>query len=813
MFIRVFLSALLVVFGANEANKAFAAVAGGISQTQAPQIQYKPNATTIRYAFVFDGPSDKNDKVLEQFKKTITKSNAPDYRAVFPKELVFVGSWTPQSVKAASDRALASNATMVISLGSTSSKYLSELKNKQKFVITIDQYGLKDLGEGFFNPVQQSAKGILVFRQLVNFNKVAILMNENFYKTRKNWNELIAQKIPGVNFVVISATDDVKKTLASIPKDCDAVVLTPLFNMSTKARQELINTLNTRKIPTYSTLGREDVQMGALLGSGAYDLDRKVAEASIVNIRGVLDGKVQKSENILFFENELFYINKDTAEMIGHHPHLRIMHSAEIISTKEPTKFTLSSVFAMLNSQNITLERQKLLVKAARRASTSAMLRWLPTFGVTVGYQQYDHDFAASASLTTPEKTGIFSMGLEQVIYSPALVTNILVKRRLVDFSKAEQFLTEQNLGINVALLYIEQLMLENMIATQKECVKESRENLAIARVREQMGFTGREEALRWAAKLNIDEQKLLDLNAANKNLKLRIANILNIDPKLDFSLAALTRNDPALYTSDINLIDHVMTPQALEAYTQMVVQEAFNVAPELEKLKAAIKIKDHEISMYAQRFLLPDAKLSLDYTSLFNRQFANPTIIPAGDLRKPTMTPIGLPVFTQPIELPPAKPNFGRLGIFAQWKPFEGGTKFAEISRVRAEREELQRHAEDVRATIESNIRATINRAVAGYFSIDKNYRAMFAARESYHNVKDLYLQGKVSITHMLDAQDTYMQASLAATNSQYAFFKELIWVQRTICAIDWVNAPKRGKDFIQRVKDTLPVGVDIAL
>ena len=113
------------------------------------------NAKPIELAFVFDGPSDKNQQVLAQFQKTIKIQLLPDYIANFPKDLIFTGDWTEKGAKAASDKALASRARMVISLGYLSSNYYSEKKNKNKYVITIDQYGLRDFGSNFFNPVQQ----------------------------------------------------------------------------------------------------------------------------------------------------------------------------------------------------------------------------------------------------------------------------------------------------------------------------------------------------------------------------------------------------------------------------------------------------------------------------------------------------------------------------------------------------------------------------------------------------------------------------------------------------------------------------------
>ncbi len=765
------------------------------------------NKQAIKFAFIFDGPSDKNEVVLKQFHKSITKSVAEDYSAAFPNDMIFVGDWTPEGIKRVCDKALNSKATMVISLGYLSSKYLTDAKNKQKFVVTIDQYGLRDLGEGFFNPVQQATQKVELFKRLTNFNKVAILINEGYYKTQKDWDKFLAPKFSSknINYVTIPVNGDIDSVIAKLPSEVDAVFITPLYNLSNDQKRTLFEKLNAKKIRTFSSVGKEDVELGALLGSGALDLDRKLAEATSFNIQGVLKGEKSAVEKVRFYEDEILSINSDTAEAIGYMPHLRLLNNAEVISKKQPAQYNLAAVFDTLEKQNLDIIRKRYLVKAAKKAALSASLKYLPSMGVTIGMQNYSHDFAESAKLTTPEKTGIFQLGMEQVIYSPALVTNILVKNKQVNFQKAEQTLTEQNMGIDIALLYIQTLMLENAIKNQKEYVKESRETLAMARVREKMGYCGREESLRWASQLSINEQNLLEMEADYKNVKLAISKILNRPQNQTFNLAELKATDPAFYTSDIHVIDYVRTPEALENFTKMLVEEAINVAPEMAKLKAAIKMKDYEEKMYYQKFILPDAKLTLDYTSLFGREFTSPTTLPVRDLRYTS----GI----VPLTLPSANPTFGRLGIFAQWKPIEGGTKIAEIQRIRAEKAELKAYQDEVSILIEEHVRSVINKALSSYFSIEKNYKATYAAQENYFTVKEMYLKGKAPIAQMIDAQHAYLDSKLKASNSQYEFFKQLVWVQRALCSVNWAKADPEAKAWIEKVKTNLVEMQDIRL
>ena len=180
-------------------------------------------------------------------------------------------------------------------------------------------------------------------------------------------------------------------------------------------RKDLIKHFNDKKMPTYSTLGKEDVELGVLLGSGAYDLDKKLAEATSFNIKGALHGQVKQNDKVKFYEDEVFYINADTAKMIGYQPHLRIMNNAEIISHQAPKMYDLSTIFSLLEKQNLDIERKRLLVKAARRAAVSAALRYLPTLRIDLGHQTYNKDYAMSYS-GTPTRVGQFVLGLDQVI-------------------------------------------------------------------------------------------------------------------------------------------------------------------------------------------------------------------------------------------------------------------------------------------------------------------------------------------------------------------------------------------------------------
>ena len=89
------------------------------------------NAKPVEFAFVFDGPSDKNTEVLQLFQKQITRQLLPDFKPVFSKDLTFTGNWTEQGAKNVSEKALNSRARMIVSLGYMSSEYYSKKKKRE----------------------------------------------------------------------------------------------------------------------------------------------------------------------------------------------------------------------------------------------------------------------------------------------------------------------------------------------------------------------------------------------------------------------------------------------------------------------------------------------------------------------------------------------------------------------------------------------------------------------------------------------------------------------------------------------------------
>ena len=349
-------------------------------------------------------------------------------------------------------------------------------------------------------------------------------------------------------------------------------------------------------------------------------------------------------------------------------------------------------------------------------------------------------------------------------------------------------------------------------IKVQEEYLQETRENLAIAKVRKQAGRCGTEEVLRWAGEVSEAEKSLLNMKADYNNVKIHINKILYKDQKEKFELAPLTAKDPAFFTSDIHIIDHVRTPEKLAKFTDMLVEQVIYMSPETTKLKAAIAMKKAELANYAQKFVLPNARLTVEYGSQFDRNLPYNDYA-TGSIKALQMGAAGNTPAPRSYWGEYLDTNSGRVMVAAQWKPIEGGSKIAEIARCKSELNELNMYLEQVNTELEMNVRSVVNRAIAKYFMIEKSYKAMFAEAENYQMVKAKYLKGECPINQVVDAQHLYTKAKVEALNSQNEFFKELLWVQRGLVSMNWTKPNEHAKKWINNIPNILSAEQDFSL
>jgi outer membrane protein TolC len=116
----------------------------------------------------------------------------------------------------------------------------------------------------------------------------------------------------------------------------------------------------------------------------------------------------------------------------------------------------------------------------------------------------------------------------------------------------------------------------------------------------------------------------------------------------------------------------------------------------------------------------------------------------------------------------------------------FAGGARQAEMARARNSLRQSQTQYQAQQQQIEAGLLSTIQRAKGSFPAVRLARFAASSAKDNFALITDAYVQGTISITNLIDAQDAALAADLAAAEAQYNFVIDWIAIQRAIANYD---------------------------
>ena len=83
---------------------------------------------------------------------------------------------------------------------------------------------------------------------------------------------------------------------------------------------------------------------------------------------------------------------------------------------------------------------------------------------------------------------------------------------------------------------------------------------------------------------------------------------------------------------------------------------------------------------------------------------------------------------------------------------------------------------------------------------NLQLNNQAAAFAKNNVDIVQDLYNEGQINITTLIDAQNAYFSAEINATNSLYTFLTDLFVLERSTGQYLSLATEEQRNDFISR-------------
>jgi len=640
---------------------------------------------------------------------------------------------------------------------------------------------------------------IPTFKQLYDFNKVAMLINQNYYESQKFIRDTIElrieRNIEGVDVEFIPVGFNYEAVLEAVSPDIDAIIINPVRFLSYQQIDDLISRFKEKGIPAFSIFDERYVHGEALAGFVPKDFFQRHSRRIALNIQEILLGENAGDLSVTIPIDDEFVINMKTAEELKIYPAWSLINTSRLINTiekKADRVLSLIGAVSIAEVFNLDYLTEQMRIESGMMDVNIARSNLLPQLKSSLTGTLIDNYRASNSSGQIAEKTISGGLTLEQLIYDVDAWTNFDVNSLNQELREYELQQAKLDLIKTTSVSYFEVLLAETLEKINKNNLNLSNSNMEIARYRVTVGSANLTEIYRWESEIANSLKSVIQANA-NRNLaEINMNRLLNFPSEESIDLDENSMDELIAIVTHDKVMKYYKNKWDFKIFRNFMVEESFLHSPELKVLNKVIEIQERISTGATTQFFLPTIGLQGQVNNTFYRGGAgsefNPVTIP------------GIGQFQ--IGAPP-KDFSWNVGLNLSFPLFEGAGRFAEVEQASIELKKLHFQKESLQDQLEQAVRSALHLSGSSYAGM---IQAKISAESSLKNldiVINMYSQGFASITELLDAQNAALQAELLATSSQFDFLIDMMNVQRSIGEFIFTYDVDERKAFINRMEE----------
>jgi outer membrane protein TolC len=468
-----------------------------------------------------------------------------------------------------------------------------------------------------------------------------------------------------------------------------------------------------------------------------------------------------------------------TAREIGFSPRWQFLADAEQLHPEADGAQPLT----LLGAMRAALDANPALAASRERLGSAlddvgiARSALLPQLSASGSRTRIDEDRASP--LTQAEDTTAVGLGFSQLIYSERAWAGYSIAKSLGAAQEQSQRTDMLNTLNDAAVAYLNVLRAKSVEEVRRRNVENTRKNLETSRVREEVGLAGRSDYLRWVAQLARDKQTLLAAESNRRQAETGLLRILHRPANPPFSTVETGIDDPLSLVSSPRTQAFLDTPAKWAVFMEYAVHTALQNAPEIKQADSVLQARQRALVSAGRSFYLPDFALVSNGSQFTEKSGAGSLSVPGApdDEAWSVSLQATLPLLT-------------------------GGQRIAERSQAR---HEVRASEADKSATvdgIEARTRLVLHQTAGSWPSIELSREAQAAADENLANVAEAYARGAVSVTDLIDAQETALLNGLSATDAKYGFMMDFINVLRSMGEFEILLDPASREAWYARVE-----------
>ncbi|WP_373072867.1 TolC family protein [Sulfurimonas sp.] len=751
-----------------------------------------PLYSDVNIAIVMDAQTSQYKKIKDEISTELEVMTQGEFKVSFMKPIII--DW---SVSKAQDTLQNiqndPNIDMTITIGLVSANTAFKAKDLNKptlapYLLLFEeqlQVTKKNMNYlAFSTPFDTAIKNFL---DVATFKKMTLIVDEKLSSSLPiAMNGLKKSTInKGIELnVIISGS---KNPLEQLPKDTQAVMLTPLPSLSSTSKQNLIDALVIKQLPSYSFGDELSVYDGIMMSSvSTENISRRVRQLAL-NIQSVLRGKSPENLPTKFEDKHQLIINLKTTNKIGVYPSFNLLSKAKIIEDDEADiedSFSLSDVAKLAIKSNLNIIAGKLGIKLEDENIKEVRSVLLPQIRADLSYTQQNSDNIYVKNGFYAEKSSTGAIKLHQILFSEKALAALEIQKKVKAATVAQQRTLEMDIVEQASTMFLNILIAQTQLKVEKENLKLTKSNLEMAQARVEAGTSDLSDMYHWESRIATSKQRVHQAKVAVQQAQDGLNYILHRPITKRIKTVPATLNDPYLLVSNKELLSLITNENDIKLINDYFVEEGLKSASELQMYNGYIAAQKRKLTSDRRAYFSPNIEFVGEMSRVFDEK------------RDPSST-INLEDQT----------NWSA-SVVLSLPLYEGSARSARSSYSQLKLQQLELSKELEKNSIERQIRYDLHTVRSSFPSIKLTQQAAKSAKKSFELVQNNYAKGTRSMTDLLVAQNETILADQKSASAIYQFLKDLMNLQRDIGRFDFfMDESERNtytKEFSSIIKNS---------
>ncbi len=736
---------------------------------------------------------------LDDLRREITTLLERDWRVSFPAEKTLRSGFAIPRIKENLDRLLADeDVDLVLCLGVLSTIEAAGRGAMPKPVVApfgIDSdlpiYPKKGRASGVpnFNYLvtpANVARDVRVMARLKPIDTVYMTVYEKFAELVPGLSDYVAGifRQYGMKVEFVLGDDKAQPVLDQIPAKADMVYVAPMVRFSDEERVKLFQGLTRKRAASFTLLGREEVDMGAMVGLSPESDNLRWFRRVALNVQRILLGEDAGALPVLMQENSELSINMAAAREVGWYPPWDLQVEAVLVN-EDPLdvdrRLTLGDAVREAVKVNLDLRAAQQQIAIAERQLESARAQRRPQASASAQGVRVDEDTAAASFGSQAETTVSGSLTLQQLLYSDEANAAVAIQELALESEKLVFETDKLDLALETALRFLDYLKAKAVYDIQRNNLATTNKQLETAEVRRDIGISGPADVYRWESQKASDRRDAVDAWSAVQSALAALNQILHFSQEALLVAEIPSLTDPNMITGQGRLQPYVADEQSFQRFRGFMVAEGLKNSPELAQLDLLIAIRERERQTADRAFYAPTVSLQAQLDHIFSRSGER------GDAAFP---------------IPEREDTSWNAVVNVSVPVFSGGARKARLGQARIALEQLKIQRRALAERVELRVRTALDQIAAASAAIDLTRDAADAAAKNFELVQDSYAKGVTQAIDLLDAQNAALAADRAAAVALYDFLQALMTLQRSYAGFDFFQTPADRQDFFNRLE-----------